>query len=211
MLVNSKILPCGYKVIPFIVNGEYNKQLDEQDAERSCEVLGLLKEECKGDRLEKNYTVDLRLDQMVIYSVLWDENKEKPVLTTGAHRMSEDCVRLFTRYYLFKDYRTEAANGLFAKVDNFETDFFHKELVEDYYPFLFWSRDKSKGFFDKISKTSLFQDWRVHPDRIALTKKKNLQYIMYCGQGKGNPKLYIDQLIFKENLLSNPSSSIPFV
>ena len=28
MLVNSKVLPCGYKVIPFIVNGEYNKQLE---------------------------------------------------------------------------------------------------------------------------------------------------------------------------------------
>jgi hypothetical protein len=195
MLVNSKVLPCGYKVIPFIVNGEYNKQLNDQDAERSCEVLGLLKEECKGDRLEKNYTIDLRLDQMVVYSVLWDENNEKPVLTTGAHRMSEDCVRLFTRYYLFKDYRTETADGLFAKVDNFETDFFHKELVEDYYPFLFWSRDKSKGFFDKISKIKLFEEWRVYPEKIAITKPKNQQYIMYCGKGKGNPKLYINQLI----------------
>lgn len=195
MFVEPKNLPCGYRVIPFFVNGKYNKYLNPLDAERACETLGKLKHECQTDRLAKNYTDDLRLDQMAIYSVLWNESKEQPVLTTGAHHISNDCVRLFTRYYLFHNYRTVYSDGLFAKVDNFETDFFHKDVIYHNYPFIFWSRDKSKGFFEKISKIDLFKDWKVHPEKVSITNKKNRQYIMYTGMGKGNPKIYINQLL----------------
>jgi hypothetical protein len=195
MFVEPKILPCGYRVIPFIVNRKYNKQLESLDAERSFKTLNLMQNECTNDRLAKNYIDDLRLDQMSLYSVLWDEANDKPVLTTGAHHISLECVRLFTRYYLFKNYRTTMSNGLFAKIDNFETDFFHKNLLFNQYPFLFWSRDKSPAFFKKISKIQLFKDWKVYPHKVAITKAKNMQYIMYTGIGKKNPKIYIDQLL----------------
>lgn len=195
MHIESKVLPCGYKVIPFIVNGTYNKILNTEDAEIACESVGLLKQDCKEDRLERNYTDWLYFERFAIYSVLWDIDKMRPVLTTGAQQTSAETIRLFSRYYLFKDYRTKMQDGMFNKIDNFETDMFHKTLLEKSYPFIFWSRDKSKGFFEKISKHKMFKDWRVFPKPVEILYKDNFQHIMYTGLGKGNPKIWIDQLL----------------
>ena len=142
------------------------------------------------------------------------EGKEAHQVLYWINGVDFDYIDVYAMGQNSEQYMFDYTDSGYVKTDDWtdvDPDKFLKELIENYYPFLFWSRDKSKGFFDRISKTSLFEGWRVHPNKIALTKKKNVQYIMYCGQGKGNPKLYIDQLIFKETFLSNPSSSVPFV
>jgi hypothetical protein len=198
MYVKSKILPCGYKVIPFIVDGNYNTNINLEDKEIVHESMQSLKNDCIGDRLEKNYTDWLYFERFVIYSVLWDVNNLKPVLTTGAQKTSKKTIRLFSRYYLFKNYRTTMKEGIFNKIDNFETDIFHKEILEHKYPFIFWSRDKSKGFFEKISKHIMFEDWKVYPKSVEILYKNNFQHIMYTGPGKNNANIYLNELLFRE-------------
>jgi hypothetical protein len=88
---------------------------------------------------------------------------------------------------------------LYDKVDNFETDLLHLELVWNDYPFIFWSRDKGTGFFKKLkdAKPSVFYNWTVHDIHVPIMYSTNVQGIIYTGSGSNTPDPYIDELLFK--------------
>lgn len=195
MPITDTVLPCGYRLIPFIVNGEENPHISSSDIERSRRAVKLMAEDCKNDRLSENYTTWLKLHTMEMYSVLWDVQRDSPVIMTGAQKMSDHCCRLFSRYYLFTNYRTDSTNTMYDKVDNFEADMYHLELMKDNYPLFFWSRDNGTNFFKRIKKVrdDVFSDWEVYPEKIELVWKDNHQGIIYTGD-----PMYIDELRFGE-------------
>lgn len=201
MYINSIKLQCGYIAIPYVVEGQINTNLTKDELDKCNTAIKSLQTECIDDRLSKNYIKELSLDQMVRYSVLWDDTNDQPVLTTGAQKMSKNCCRLFSRYYLFKNYRTKSnQTSMYDKVDNFETDLLHLELLRNEYPFLFWSRDKGTAFFKKIknARPDVFLEWIILDRTIRLLRKNNIQGIIYTGIGKDNPETYITELLFKE-------------
>lgn len=201
MYLNSIKLHCGYTAIPYVVNGQVNTNLTAEELDKCNYTITSLKTECVDDRLSKNYIKELSLDQMVRYSVLWDDNENRPVMTTGAQKMSKNCCRLFSRYYLFKHYRTNSTEtSMYDKVDNFEVDMLHLDLLKDEYPILFWSRDKGISFFKRIKKVrpDIFSDWNILENPIRLLRKHNVQGIIYTGTGKDNAEIYISELLFQE-------------
>lgn len=194
--VQSTVLPCGYTVIPFITNGMYNRELSAHHGELSCLTLKLLKEESSTDRLADNYDKWLKLETMALYSVLWDDVNNKPVMTTGAQITSKNTCRLFSRYYLFDDCRTSASTtNMFDKVDNFEVDLYHMNILKDKYPFFFWSRDKGTNFFKRIKqvRNDIFENWTVYDSPIELLFENNYQGIIYTGDSN-----YINELTFNK-------------
>lgn len=191
MHITPETLPCGFKVIPFIVNGKENTEgVDPHGMALAKSAMQKMADESTSDRLADNY-INPKLDNMVVYSILWDMEKEQPVLATGAQRMSSHCCRLFSRYYLFDDYRTTSSKNRYDKVDNFETDMWHMKHIEEWFPFIFWSRDKGSHFFKRIKevRTDVFSDWVVHPEIIEILWQDNMQGIIY----KGDPE-YMSEL-----------------
>ena len=93
------------KIIPYIIDGVENKQIPGMDLILAKQAIKYMKEESKTDRLAENYDKWLKLETMAMYCVVWDTKANKPVMTSGAQRMSDNCCRLFSRYYLFDDYR----------------------------------------------------------------------------------------------------------
>lgn len=200
MSITSKKLKCGYTFLPFIVNGKENTALTAAEHQLCVRAVKMLEHDSADDRLKDNYTKWLHLDKMHYYSFLWDYNKDMPVMATGAQRITSNCCRLFSRYFLYKEYRTTPhKTKLYDKVDNFETDMLHLELVWNEYPFIFWSRDKGPGFFTKLkaARPDVFSEWVVHDDLIPIMHATNIQGIIYTGSGKQNPARYIDELLFK--------------
>lgn len=200
MSLTSRQLNCGYMFLPYIINGTENANLTNTELEQCKHAIALLAHESDGDRLKDNYTRWLHLDKMHYYSFLWDCANNKPVMGTGAQRITSNCCRLFSRYFLYKDYRTVPhKTTLYDKVDNFETDLLHLELVWNDYPFIFWSRDKGTGFFKKLkdAKPSVFYNWTVHDIYVPIMYSTNVQGIIYTGSGSNTPDPYIDELLFK--------------
>jgi len=184
-------LPCGYTAIPLIVNGispgkKYN--------DIASKTIPLLEQDSVDDKLAWNYTLKgLKLHQMAIFSVLWDYRTDQPVLVTGAQHMSDNTCRLFSRYWLFKNYRTSVNNQKFDMVDDFQVDLWHMENLKQLYPFFFWSREKGSRFFERIKakRPDVFKDWQVHKDSIELVWKDNWQGILYNGD-----ETFIEELRF---------------
>lgn len=174
-------------VISYIVDGKVNPQLD-LESKHLCELaLKEMELDSSKDRLSVNYAGSkLNLNQMDYYSLLFNEKDYEPVMWTGAQRLSENVCRLFSRYYLFSNYRTLMNDNLYNKVDDFETDMYHKTLLSKRYNLFIWSRDKGNGFFKRIKKArpDVFHDWSVHPDMLPIRSKQNVQGIFYCGDEK---------------------------
>jgi len=135
-----------------------------------------------GDRLANNYTKGkLKLDQMVLFNVVLDG--DNPVLMSGCQKITKDVVRVFSRYYHFKDYRTDGSN-MFEKVDDFmELKYSLNFLFHLRYAGVIWTRDKSSGFFKKLKKArpDIFSDWNVYPDKVKILYPDNYQYVFYTG------------------------------
>lgn len=169
----------SYKVIPYIWHGQINPILEDEELELCDYAMHLLRDESEGDRLESNYTRQhMHLDKMVMYNIVFDDYK--PVIATGTQTINEDVVRVFSRYWHFKDYRT---NGkyLFDKVDNFEELKYTLDNVDS--QCYIWTRDKAKGFFTKLKnhRPDVFNDWEVWPDKINILYPDNYQYVFYKG------------------------------
>lgn len=171
------------KIIPYIIDGVENKQIPGMDLILAKQAIKYMKEESKTDRLAENYDKWLKLETMAMYCVVWDTKANKPVMTSGAQRMSDNCCRLFSRYYLFDDYRTKHTDNLYAKVDDFKTDMYMLGELKDKYKLFFWSRDKGTGFFSRIknARNDVFGDWQVHNTPVEILWKDNIQGIMYTG------------------------------
>lgn len=191
MNISEQELPCGFSVIPIVVNGlPPNKQV----MPIFQRVLPALRQDSATDKLANNYTnKGLKLQQMAIFSVLWDYNNDQPVLVTGAQHMSNNTCRLFSRFWLFSNYRTDQTNQKFDQLDDFQVDLWHMNHLKKQYPFFFWSREKGNRFFKRIKekRPDVFHNWNVHEDLIELVWKDNWQGILYTGSEK-----YINELRF---------------
>ncbi len=183
------------KIIPYIIDGKENAHLPGLDLINAKQAIKLMKEESKSDRLADNYDKWLKLDTMAMYCVVWDNKTNRPIMTSGAQHMSKNCCRLFSRYYLFNDYRTKHSDNLYAKVDDFQTDMYMLEQLKDKYKLFFWSRDKGTGFFKRIksARQDIFKDWTVHNKPVEILWQDNIQGIIYTGDIN-----YIKELAFNK-------------
>lgn len=187
-----------FKIIPYILDGKENNSLTDEELLICRNSIELMAEDSKGDRLADNYSKWLKLESMYIYSLLWDIVDQKPVMFSGAQPVTKNCCRLFSRYYLFTDYRTEHTKNLYDKVDDFEVDKFHLDYSSKKYPFIFWSRDRGPSFFYRIKKArpDVFGDWEIYPYTVDILWRDNYQGIMYTGPGKVDYEKYIEELLF---------------
>tara|TARA_B100001778_G_scaffold308166_1_gene288727 strand:- start:193 stop:777 length:585 start_codon:yes stop_codon:yes gene_type:complete len=194
MDILKQLLPCGYTAVPIIINGTSPSKRHNEIATRT---LPLLEKDSANDKLAWNYTYEgLKLKEMSIFSVLWDFKNDQPVLVTGAQHTSNNTCRLFSRYWLFSNYRTTQSNQKFNQIDDFQVDLWHMELLKNTYPFFFWSREKGNRFFKRIKekRPDIFKNWQVYDKNIELLWKDNWQGILYTGFDK-----YINELTFNSN------------
>lgn len=168
-------------IIPYIINGVENSALTTDELDKCRKSLSLMQDECTTDRLAENYTTWLKLERMAMYCLVLDQ--DTPVMFSGAQHMSDNCCRLFSRYYLFNKYRTNPSNNLYAKVDDFKTDLFMLESLKEQYKLFFWSRDKGNNFFKRIKRArpDIFSSWTVHEELVEILWKDNIQGIIYKG------------------------------
>jgi hypothetical protein len=175
MTPRTKILSNGFKLIPYYYMGEPNLNISTED-KRVCEQAILqLQEEGAG----YNYTWEgLRLNKMLLYNVVINNNE--PIFVSGAQTVNENCVRIMSRYYVFKKYRTDGTYFL-DKVDNFNELRYTLQFCD--YPLVLWSRVKSNAIFKRIKSSGhyLFKDWEFTNNRIRLIYPNNYQYIFYKG------------------------------
>tara|TARA_B100000900_G_C20599924_1_gene725052 strand:+ start:4591 stop:5127 length:537 start_codon:yes stop_codon:yes gene_type:complete len=152
-----------------------------------------LRSDSIGDRLGDNYSKDkLNLDQM--YNFIFSYDGDNIVQVSGCQMCSKNVVRVFSRYYVFKEYRTDSSY-LFDKTDNFSELKYSLETLSDY-KLVIWSRDKSAGFFKKLKehRSDLFYNWKVHNKPIELMYKNNYQSIFYTGDIS-----YMDEVVYDNN------------
>ena len=193
IVIKTTKLPCGYTMIPLVINGCSPSKTVNDIAQRTFK---LLEQDSADDKLAKNYTFKgLNLKDMIVFSVLWDFKTDQPVLVTGVQHITNNTCRLFSRYYLFKNYRTTGINYRYDKVDDFQVDMYHLRYVRNSYPFIFWSREKGNRFFNRIKqiRPDIFNDWNVYDHNIELIWENNWQGIFYTG-----PEKYVSELIFNK-------------
>jgi hypothetical protein len=175
-------LSCGYVALTFIWNGEWNKNLSEIDTARCQQTLELLREDSKHDRLGENYSDNLNLENMFLYTVLWDEQAELPVQVTGTQLISPTAVRMYSRYYIFKNYRTEGHGNLNTndKIDDFELLNLHLKISELYFPYVFISRDKGVSAFKRLkrSREDIFHNWHIINEKVQIGWYGNFQGVI---------------------------------
>jgi hypothetical protein len=183
------------KIIAYIIDGKENPNISLDDINTSRHSIQAMQQECRKDRLAENYTKWLKLDTMSIYCIVLDTDTNRPVMATGAQHMSDNCCRLFSRYYLFNEYRTKHTDNLYAKVDDFETDMYMLNELKDKYKLFFWSRDKGARFFNRIKavRADIFNEWNVHSEPVEILWKDNIQGIIYTGDIN-----YISELAFNK-------------
>jgi len=136
------------------------------------------------DRLSDNYSFsNLNLDRMVMFNFVFDNNK--PVLCSGCENIYPGVVRVMSRYYHYKDFRTDGTS-MFEKVDDFKELTYCVDNLN--VPLIIWTREFSKGFFTKLKRArpDIFKEWNVYPDKLQigsppLKKANNLQYVFYKG------------------------------
>ena len=144
------------------------------------EAFKQLQSDSIGDRLENNYIKNnLKLDKM--YNFIFSYDGDNLVQASGCQVCSDNVVRVFSRYYVFKKYRTDSTY-LFDKTDNFSELKYSLKTLSDF-KLVIWSRDKSAGFFKKLKKhrPDIFHDWQVYDKPVELMYKDNYQSIFYTG------------------------------
>ena len=173
---HTEILPCGYKVIPFIYKGKLNFEVSQRD-QTLCQVaLEKMYKERHSHRLAENYSREkLHLGKMFMYNFVFDG--DEPVFCSGAQDIGNGSIRVFSRYFAFKKYKTDGTN-LLEKNDNFEELQYTMKRIHG--KIIFWSRDKSPKFFERLkAKNKLFDKWTVHDKKINIIYPNNEQYIFY--------------------------------
>ena len=161
------------KIVPYILKGE----IQPGDWTHEFQQLEL---DSLDDRLFKNYTKSrLNLDKMYNFNFTYDG--KEIVQCSGTQICTPDVARVFTRYYVFTEYRTDGTNPL-EKTDNFEELKFTLKTLSDF-KLVIWSRDKGAGFFKRLKRgrPDIFSDWEVHDKKIELMSKNNFQSIFYKG------------------------------
>jgi hypothetical protein len=180
MEVYSKTLECGYKVIPYITDGSVNTNISADDFMVCMDTLLELQIDSVGDRLTNNYRVDkLNLNQMVLFNIVVD-TYNNPILVSGCQQLSDNVIRVFSRYYSFTHFRTDGSI-LLDKIDNFDEFKYSLDHIDA--KLIIWSRDRGGGFFKRLIRCrgDIFGGWIIHPTAIAIKSKDNKQFIFYTG------------------------------
>lgn len=163
----------NFTIKPYILCGE--KQQGNFDY-----LFAALENDSVGERLENNYKGKmLHLDKMYNFNFLVNGND--PILVSGSQICSPNVCRVFSRYYVFKKFRTNNQQKLLNKIDNFFELQYTMETLQNKFKLIIWSRDKSVGFFKKLKKqrSDLFYNWKVYDKPIELMYKNNYQFIFY--------------------------------
>ncbi len=185
MMPKAEILPCGHKIIPFIYNRKLNMDLSQRDQTLCQAALVQMDKERIGHRLEDNYSREnLHLGKMFLFNFVFYKNTVEPMFCSGS-QIDGNSIRVFSRYFAFKKYRIDGMSML-KNVDNFDELNYSLQYLN--HKLVYWSRDKSPKFFERLKKgrSDVFANWEVHPDKINImrTAEKiidNYQSIFYTG------------------------------
>lgn len=164
------------RIVPYIKQSVRTHVGDEACADAFLQM----QLESMDDRLGDNYKYHrLNLDKMYNFNFVFDG--DEPVQASGCQILSDDVVRVFSRYYVFEDYRTDSSNPL-DKTDDFAELKYAMETLSAF-PLIIWTRDKGSGFFKRLKRgrPDLFSEWEVYPEQIELMHKDNYQSIFYKG------------------------------
>lgn len=176
------------RLVPYI----RNKQVTSIEQGLCEKALEKMHEECVNDRLGENYTKWLRLDRMEIFTFVFDEYNN-PVQASGCQIMSDNVVRVCSRYYIYNDYRKQSSN-LLDKLDDFmDLQYCMSNLKK--YPLIIWTRDKSAGFFKRLKKgrPDIFKNWQLYEHEVEILWKDNVQHVFYIGDIN-----YVSEIIKKD-------------
>ena len=177
--LSSNMLPCGYLAITAIWNGKFNPNITSEYLNKFNNAMSLMAVESVDDRLCNNYVDNLKLSDQFLYTMLWDTNKNMPALMTGAQIMGYNAVRLYSRYYIFKEYRITGLGDprTTDKLDNFEIIDLHSSVCEKYFKYLFISRDRGSSAFKKFKmlRPDIFYNWHVIKNRVEVKYPDNWQ------------------------------------
>ncbi len=182
--MTSELLACGYQAITPIWNGNANPNLSQTDSERYEYTMSKMASECQDHRLRLNYTEHLHLSDQFLYTILWDNQREEPCMVTGAQMMGR-CVRVYSRYYQFRDYRVKNTGNARTsdKSDNFEVLLKHTEISEQFFDYIFVSRDRGASAWSwfKRQRPDIFDAWQIIPDPVEVYYPGNYQGCMVKG------------------------------
>jgi len=183
----AEILPCGFKVIPYIFKGKLNMELSQRDQTLCQAALIQMDKERHSHRLADNYNKKgLHLDKMFMYNFVFDG--EKPVFCSGVQTVNKSSVRVFSRYFAFEQYKTDGTTQL-DKNDDFEELRWAMKYIRG--KIIFWSRDKSPKFFQKLKegRPDVFFGWQVYEKKINIIYADNEQYIFYVSKMPPNESI----------------------
>lgn len=161
------------RIVPYILKGK----VQPGNWSYAFEQLHL---DSLNDRLADNYSgAKLNLDKMYNFTFTYDD--DNIVQCSGTQLCTNNIVRVFTRYYVFNEYRTDGTNPL-EKTDDFAELKYTLDTLSDF-PLVIWSRDKGKGFFKRLKRgrPDIFKKWEVYPEQIELMYKNNYQSVFYTG------------------------------
>lgn len=187
--VTHNMLPSGYVALTNIWNGKPNPEMSASDHERCEYAIRQQASDSVTDRLSNNYEHNLRLSDMFLYTVLWDPVSDKPVQLTGAQMIGTDACRLYSRYYIFSDYRVRGHGNLNTsdKLDDFDLLKMHVMVTEHFFKYLFITRDRGTRAFVRLkrSRPDIFSDWNIVPDPCEVGYTNNFQGCMVRGSIQG--------------------------
>lgn len=202
--MKSTLLACGHTLIPYIYKGQENLELSSEHLELAKRSLAKLQIDRQTHRLSDNYRYDrLHLERMFLYNVVYDTKNELPVLVSGVQAVGESSARVFSRYFVFPEYRTDpSSTNLFAKIDDFEVLNHDLLASASEFSFIFWTRDKGARFFERLKKAraDVFTDWEVYPSTVELLYEGNHQGVFYLNQtGDSAEKIIRRDLAFRRS------------
>lgn len=179
----------NFRLVPYMLNNQLTREEDEL-----CKhALDLMEQESSADRLMDNYSKWLRLERMEIFTFIFDSNNN-PVQASGCQIMSDNVVRVCSRYYIYNKFRKQSSN-LLDKLDNF-ADLQYCIPRLSHYPLIIWSRDKSPGFFRRLKngRPDIFSSWQLYSKKIEINWKDNFQYVFYTGDDN-----YMSEIFYEED------------
>lgn len=189
LMVTSNLLPSGYLALTNIWNGKPNPEMSAADHERCEYAIKCQATDSVTDRLYNNYEANLRLSDMFLYTVLWDPESDKPVQLTGAQMIGTNACRLYSRYYIFSDYRTQGHGNLNTsdKLADFDLLKMHVMVTEHFFKYLFITRDRGIRAFHRLcrSRPDIFSDWHIMPELCEVGYANNFQGCMVRGDPSG--------------------------
>ena len=185
MIPKSEVLPCGHRIVPYIYKRKFNFEVSQRDMSMCDAAKVLMDKERIGHRLENNYSREnLHLGKMFLFNFVFYKNTVEPMFCSGS-QIDGNSIRVFSRYFAFKKYRIDGMSML-KNVDNFDELNYSLQYLN--HKLVYWSRDKSPKFFERLKKgrSDVFANWEVHPDKINIMRTAetiidNYQSIFYTG------------------------------